>query len=285
MLDIAENAKESNLLKGTIVTLIFFEPSSRTFGSFGAAVKQLGGATIDIQNPQSVSSVAKGESLEDTIKTFESYSHALVMRHPTAGSAKIAADAAIIPLINAGDGGASHPTQALLDLYTIYNQFRKLTDLTVVATGDILHSRTIHSLIQGLSLYSGNTMYLLSPPQLKLSREDFNTFSKSGIKLVEIEKEEDIPQNAQVWYWNRIQKERFASHEEAEKYKDTFVLTKKLLETYGNKDMIIMDPLPRVGEIDLDVDTDTRAVYLRTQMRNGKYVRMALLALVLGKLS
>lgn len=284
MKDIAVNAKPSRILEGNIVTLIFYEPSSRTFGSFSASVKQLGGQTVEIQNPQQFSSVAKGETLKDTIRTLEAYSDAIVMRHSEIGSAKKAADAAFfVPIINAGDGTGEHPTQALLDLYTIYEKFGKLDNLTGLIAGDILNGRTVHSLIRGLSLYKGNTLYLLSPKELRLSQADLKDFSKRGIKLIEIQGEKEIPKNANFWYWTRVQKERFKDIEAYEKLKNRFIVTEKLLKTYGNKNMILMHPLPRIGEIDEAVDKDPRAVYLKSQVRNGMYVRMALLALILGK--
>ncbi len=284
MRDIAKDAKPSDVLKGNILTLIFYEPSSRTFGSFSAAIKQLGGQTVEIQDPHHFSSVAKGETLPDTIRVFEAYCDAIVIRHPQVGTALNAAKAAqFVPIINAGDGIGEHPTQALLDLYTIYEKFGKLDNLTGVVAGDILNGRTVHSLIRGLSLYQNNTLYLLSPERLKLTRTDFEEFKKRGIKLIEISSETQIPKNAHFWYWTRVQKERFEHIEEYEQVKNTFVVTTQLLKKYGNKDMILMHPLPRVGEIDEEVDEDPRSVYLRSQIRNGMYIRMALIALVLGK--
>lgn len=285
MKDIAANAKPSRILEGNIVVLLFYEPSSRTFGSFSAAVKQLGGQTVEIQNPQQFSSVAKGENLEDTIRVFEAYCDVIVIRHPEVGSAQKAADIArFIPIINGGDGIGEHPTQVLYDLYTIYEKFQRLDNLTGLIAGDILNGRTVHSLIRGFSLYKGSTLYLLSPKELRLSRTDFEDFSKRGIQLVEIESEKDIPKQAHFWYWTRVQKERFRSIKTYEKLKNRFVITEKLLKTYGNKNLIIMHPLPRVGEILPEIDNDPRAVYLRSQVRNGMYVRMALLALILGKI-
>lgn len=281
---ITQKHTPSKLLSGYVVGLIFYEPSSRTFGSFSAAVKRMGGQTIEYLNPKENSSVAKGESLSDTMQTIQSYTNAIVIRHPQAGAAQKAADSADIPIINAGDGGNAHPTQGLLDLFTIYDTFSTLSKLTVVASGDVLHSRTIHSLIEGLSLFKGNTIYLLSPKELRLSKDYYDSFTKRGIKLIEIFDEKDIPKNAHVWYWNRIQKERFSNLEEAKKYEGKFVVTTNLLKTYGNKEMILMDPLPRVGEIEEAVDQDPRSVYLKTQMRNGMYIRMALLGLILGKI-
>ncbi len=282
---IAKNARPSNILKGNIVTLLFYEPSSRTFGSFAGAVKQLSGQTIEILNPQNFSSVAKGETLEDTVRVFESYCDAIVIRHPTPGMALKAADAAdFVPVVNAGDGIGEHPTQALLDLYTIYNHAKRLDELTGVIAGDILNGRTVHSLIRGLMLFKKNKLFLLSPKKLRLQRADFFAIKNKGISLTEIENIQEMPKNADFWYWTRVQKERFSDLSLYEKFKNSFVVTAKLLAEYGNKKMILMHPLPRVGEIDPEVDKDERAAYLRDQVRNGMYIRMALIALILGKI-
>ncbi|MCL5438863.1 MAG: aspartate carbamoyltransferase [Patescibacteria group bacterium] len=284
MKNIGFNARPSKLLDGNIVTLIFYEPSSRTFGSFSAAVKQLGGQTVEIQNPQVFSSVAKGECLSDTIRVFEAYCDAIVIRHYETGSAKKAADyASSVPVINAGDGTGEHPTQALLDLYTIHEKFDRLDNLVGVVGGDILNGRTVHSLIRGLCRFKKNTLFLLSPKQLRLPRADFLYFRDKGINLIEIQSEEEIPKIADFWYWTRVQKERFKNLKDYKTVKNRFIVTKKLLEDYGNKEMILMHPLPRIGEIEQEVDSDPRAVYLKSQIRNGMYVRMALLALILGK--
>ena len=284
MKKIAIKAKPSKILAGNIVTLLFYEPSSRTFGSFSASIKQLGGQTVEILNPQQFSSVSKGETLEDTIRVFEAYSDAIVIRHPQTGTAANAASIAqFVPIINAGDGTGEHPTQALLDLYTLYERFGKLNGLNAVFGGDMLNGRTVHSLIRGLALYPKNTAYLLSPKTLRLSQKDFKDFLSRGIKLIEMDSEKDIPKNAHFWYWTRVQKERFKSLKEYEKVKNRFIVTKALLNRYGNKNMILMHPLPRIGEIATEVDNDKRAVYLRSQIRNGMYIRMALIALILGK--
>lgn len=285
MKKIACGAEPCDILKGNIVALIFYEPSSRTFGSFGAAVKQLGGQTIEIQDPQHFSSVAKGETLEDTIRVFEAYSDAIVIRHPTAGTAQKAAEAAFfVPIINAGDGIGEHPTQALLDVATIHEKHNRLDNLTGVIAGDLLNGRTVHSLMRALSLYKNNTLYLLSPNELKLSKSDYQKFEKAGLKLHEIDNDKDIPKNADFWYWTRVQKERFQDISDYEKVKNRFVVTVDLMKNKAGKDTIILHPLPRVGEIATDVDSDPRAVYLKSQIRNGHYVRMALMALVLGKI-
>ncbi len=170
----------------------------------------------------------------------------------------------------------------MLDLYTLYEKFGRLDNLTGLLVGDLLNSRTIHSLIRGLSLFKNNTVYLLSPESLRLSRDEFQHLSTRGIRIIEISREHEIPRDCAFWYWTRIQKERFASMED---YKDVapFVVTPQLMRQYANDDMILMDPLPRVGTIDPEVDRDPRAVYLRSQIRNGLYTRMALLALVLGR--
>ncbi|HLZ55854.1 MAG TPA: aspartate carbamoyltransferase [Ktedonosporobacter sp.] len=275
----------SQILAGYVISLLFFEPSSRTFGSFASAIKRLGGQTIDIQNPEAVTSVNKGETFEDTIRVFEAYSDAIVLRHRIPGAARLAAEAAdCIPIVNAGDGNNEHPTQTLLDLYTLYEKFGRLDHLTGLLAGDALNSRTIHSLIRGLALFKHNTVYLLSPRQLQLSRDDFVHFRSLGVNIIEISSEKDIPRDCNFWYWTRVQKERFASVEEYRGViKDTFIATPQLLDTYASKDMILMDPLPRVESVDPAVDADERAVFLRSQIRNGLYTRMALLALVLGR--
>lgn len=284
MSEIGKNAKPSDILKGKIVTIVFYEPSSRTFHSFAAACKQLGGQTLEVNNPQQFSSVSKGETLEDTIKVFEAYSDAIVIRHNEVGTAQKAADAAeFVPILNAGDGIGEHPTQALLDLYTIFEKKGQLDNLTGVMAGDLLNGRTIHSLIRGLALYPGTTLYLLSPAELKLSSSDHEDFAKRGVKLIEIESDDEIPENADFWYWTRVQKERFANIEDYEKVKNRFVVTPELMDRKAGENTILMHPLPRVGEIAVEVDQDERAVYLRSQVRNGMYVRMALLDLILNK--
>ena len=286
MAQIARNARPSDLLKGNIVTLLFYEPSSRTFGSFSAAVKQLGGQTVEIQNPQQFSSVSKGETLEDTIAVFEAYCDAIVIRHPQVGAAQTAADTAqFVPIINAGDGTGEHPTQALLDLYTIYSELGGgLNNLVGVVAGDLLNGRTVHSLLHGLALERNNTKDFLFTKELRLSSADFLHYQRRGLRLIEIDSEKNIPKNAHFWYWTRVQKERFKSSTTYEKVKNQFIITDELIAKKAGKNTIIMHPLPRVGEILRGVNDDQRAVFLRSQVRNGMYVRMALMALVLGKI-
>lgn len=279
-----EKQRQLTDLKGQVVTLLFYEPSSRTYGSFTSAIQRLGGGIIPVQNPETTTSVAKGETLEDTVRTFECWSDGIIIRSKTPGDAGRAVDAATyIPVINAGDGIGEHPTQALYDLYTLQEQFDRLNRLTGVVVGDLLNGRTIHSLVKGLSLYEGNTVYSLAPERLRLPRHEIAELTQRGMKFVEIDTVDEIPPQADFWYWTRVQKERFLSLAEYEQVKYQFVLTPKLVQAYGNEHMIIMHPLPRAGEIELAVDTDPRSVYLRRQMRNGLYVRMALLSLVMGK--
>jgi aspartate carbamoyltransferase catalytic subunit len=187
-------------------------------------------------------------------------------------------------VINAGDGNNEHPTQTLLDLYTLYERYGRLDNLRGLLAGDCLNSRAIHSLIRGLSLFDNNTLYLLSPDSLRLTRDDFVAFRARGIEIVELQSEKEIPRDCDFWYWTRVQRERFASVELYQSaLKQTTMVTPDLLRAYAREDMILMDPLPRVESVDPAVDNDARAVYLRAQIRNGLYTRMALLALVLGR--
>ncbi len=281
---IAKNAKPSDILKGNIATLLFYEPSSRTRASFDGATKQLGGQTVVIENPQQFSSVSKGETFEDTIQVFESYCDVIVLRHPDVGSALKAAEIAqFVPIINAGDGIGEHPTQALLDMYTVLEHAGKLSKLVGVFGGDIKNGRTIHSLLRGLSIFPNNTVYLLSPKQLRLQKEELEQYKKDGLTIYEAESINDLPKEADFWYWTRVQKERFKTEAEYKKVNNKFIVTPNIFNKMASKKTILMHPLPRVGEITPEVDSDPRAQYLRTQVRNGMYVRMALLALVLGR--
>lgn len=270
-----------NTLKGKVAGLLFFEPSTRTFSSNAAAFKRLGGQTIDHQNPMVTSSAVKGETIEDTVRMMEQYCDILVIRHPEKGTLEKAANAASVPVINAGDGIGEHPTQALLDMFTIYEKFGKLTGLKGLMAGDMLNGRTVHSLIRGLSIFPGNTVYLLSPKQLRLSRTEFDIYSKRGIKIIEINSVKEIPKDCHFWYWTRVQKERFSNKKEYEKLKLSFILTEKLVKEKAGKNTLLMHPLPRVGEISEGVDKDKRAVYLTTEPKNGMYIRMGLFSLIL----
>lgn len=269
------------ILQGKVAGLLFFEPSTRTFSSNSAGFKRLGGQTVEHQNPTVTSSAVKGETIEDTVRMMEQYCDLLVIRHPIKGTLEIAADAATVPVINAGDGIGEHPTQALLDMFTIYEKHGHLNNIKGLMVGDLLNGRTVHSLIRGLSIFPNNTLYLLSPKQLCLSKKDLDEAKKRKIKLIEIKSFDQIPSDCHFWYWTRVQKERFADKREYEKLKLSFILTKKLVKKKAGTNTLIMHPLPRVGEIETSVDSDPRAVYLTTEAKNGMYVRMALFSLIL----
>lgn len=285
------NIGDVSLVKAQAV-LLFYEPSTRTRVSFEIAIKQIGGQPTVVTDPQHFSSVSKGESFGDTIQAFAAYSDLIVLRHPEKGSAAQAA-AAIeanlkrmprsVPIVNAGDGIGEHPTQAMLDLYTIWRRFGRLENLNVVCVGDIKNGRTIHSLLRGLSLYKGNTAWLLSPPQLQLDSRLADRLITAGLQICEIDSLEMLPPVSQVWYWTRVQRERFTDHTEYEQLSSSFVLTNEVLAKYGDHDLIIMHPLPRVGEISEEVDKDPRAEYLGEQIRAGKHIRMALVAMLLNR--
>lgn len=272
-----------SLLSHVLGILLFYEPSSRTMTSFASAIKTLGGQTIEYSNPSQTSSAVKGETFSDSIKVFETYSDFLIIRHPEKGAALRAAEVRTkVPIINAGDGSNEHPSQALLDMYTIYKRFKKLKNLKLLMTGDLLYGRTVHSLLKGLSYFSGNTIYLLSPMKLRMPKEIIAAV-KDRVKIHEIHSQDDIPDDCNVWYWTRVQKERFSNLSEYNKFKHSLVLTSQLLKRKGNDSLIIMHPLPRVGEIETAIDTDKRAIYLTDQIRNGFYVRMGLLSLLFKK--
>lgn len=268
-------------LKRSVIALLFFEPSTRTQNSFSSAVQRLGGGVIGIQDT-ALTSMAKGESFEDTIRIIAGYSDGIVIRHPLNGSAQNAARLTSLPVINAGDGSNEHPTQTLMDLYTIYEKLGRLNNLTIVMGPDPSHSRSIHSLSLGLSLYKNNTIYLLSPKTLRCSPQFVRELKLRGARVIEINNQNEIPKDAHIWYWNRLQKERFENVKEYERNLGKFTLTLKLLKSKGNKNLFILDPLPRVEEIVPEVDDDPRAMYFH-QARNGLYVRMALLSLLFSK--
>jgi aspartate carbamoyltransferase len=269
----------TDLLKGYILANLFYEPSTRTSSSFIAAMERLGGSVIPIHGVQ-YSSVSKGESLPDTIRTLECYADVIVLRHPEVGASEVAARYASKPIISAGDGIGEHPTQGLLDIYTIYAELGTLDGLHVAMVGDLRNGRTVHSLARLLALY-GARLTLVSPQILRLPDELKRELEQAGSRISEIETVEDVIADADVVYVTRVQKERFADLREYEAVKDCFEITPELMERAKRK-MALMHPLPRVGEIHYDVDDDPRAAYFR-QMQNGMFIRMALLAAVLGK--
>lgn len=268
-----------DLLKGKILANLFYEPSTRTSSSFLAAMERLGGSVIPI-NEVRYSSVAKGESLPDTIRTLECYADVIVLRHPEVGSAAVAAQAARKPVINAGDGVGEHPTQALLDLFTIFEELGRVDGLTVTMLGDLKYGRTVHSLARLLSLYQVRLQYV-SPEMLRMPAELVADLNAKGVSQSEYRSLEDALPESDVLYVTRVQKERFEDLDLYEQVKSAYVITPEILR-HAKEQMIVMHPLPRVGEISMEVDADPRAAYFR-QMEYGLYVRMALLAMVLGK--
>jgi aspartate carbamoyltransferase len=276
---ITKRVGSSDLLKGHILACLFYEPSTRTSSSFIAAMSRLGGSVIPI-NEVTYSSVTKGESLPDTIRTLESYADVIVLRHPEVGASKVAAEYARKPIINAGDGVGEHPTQALLDLYTIRTELGTIDGLHVAMVGDLRYGRTIHSLARLLCLYDVE-MTFVSPEILRLPLDVMNDVKCQGRPVHETYDVHEIIGTADVLYVTRVQRERFADQAQYEEVKDYYVITSELMQAAKER-MIVMHPLPRVGEISYAIDDDPRAAYFR-QMENGMYIRMALLACVLGK--
>jgi len=281
MRGMVERVGTFDLLKGKILANLFYEPSTRTSSSFTAAMERLGGSVIPI-NEVIYSSVSKGESLPDTVRTLECYADVIVIRHPETGSAAIAAKAARKPVINAGDGIGEHPTQALLDTFTIFEELSggNVDGMTVTMLGDLKYGRTVHSLARLLSLFDVKINYV-SPEILRMPREVMEEVGAKGIPQAEFNSLEKILPETDVLYVTRVQKERFAEPAEYEKVKGAYVIDPEIMKA-AKQEMIVMHPLPRVGEISVDFDEDPRAAYFR-QMEYGLYVRMALLAMVLGK--
>ncbi len=278
MRTMVERVGTFDLLKGKILANLFYEPSTRTSSSFTAAMERLGGSVIPI-NEVKYSSVSKGESLPDTVRTLECYADVIVLRHPETGSAAIAAKAAHKPVINAGDGIGEHPTQALLDAFTIREELGHVDGLTVSMLGDLKYGRTVHSLSRLLSMYKVRFNYV-SPDILRMPQEVRDELTAKGMEQQECTLEEVLPQT-DVLYVTRVQKERFEDPAVYEKVKGAYVIDAATMKSAKER-MIVMHPLPRVTEISMDFDEDPRAAYFR-QMEYGLYVRMALLAMVLGK--
>ncbi len=276
---IVKRVGSSDLLKGHVLACVFYEPSTRTSSSFIAAMSRLGGSVIPI-NEVRYSSVTKGESLPDTIRTLESYADVIVLRHPEVGASEVAAEYARKPIINAGDGVGEHPTQALLDLYTIRAELGRIDGLHVAMVGDLRYGRTVHSLARLLCRYDVK-MTFISPEILRLPLDVMNKVKDQGKDVRETYDVHEAIADLDVLYVTRVQRERFADQAQYEAVKDYYVITPELMER-AKQNTIIMHPLPRVSEISYALDDDPRAAYFR-QMENGMYIRMALLAAVLGK--
>ena len=269
--------KGSDMLRGKILATLFFEPSTRTRLSFEAAMHKLGGSTIGFAESE-IASVKKGENLADTVRTVENYADVIALRHPLEGAARLAAEFARIPVINGGSGAEEHPTQALLDLYTIRKEKGKIDGLKIAFVGDLRYGRTVHSLAYALSLYNIE-LFLISPDTLKMRREVLQTI-KERIPVTEKRNLEKIIPIVDVLYVTRIQKERFPEPAEYAKVKGFYKIDIKTL-TAAKKDLIILHPLPRVDEIAAEVDNTPYARYFQ-QVWNGIVVRMAILSLILG---
>lgn len=270
--------KYLNLLRGKILATLFFEPSTRTRLSFEAAMQRLGGGVISMGAVES-SSVAKGETLVDTVRTVSQYADVIVVRHPRLGSAKEAAEATPIPVINAGDGAGQHPTQALLDIYTIHKELGSLKNLTISLVGDLKNGRTVHALVELLSLFQSK-LYFVSPNLLRMPEEITANLKGKGMKIIETEDMMEAANASDLVYMTRVQKERFSDLTEYERVKGSLIVDGEFLKRLKKK-ITILHPLPRVDEIHPDVDPYPGAAYFR-QVRNGVFVRMTLLEMILG---
>ena len=270
--NVAQSKEVSEELKGKLLSLMFFEPSTRTKMSFETSMKRLGGDCIGFENTGS-SSVSKGESIADTAKMFEAYSDALVIRHELEGVSKFISDIVDVPVINAGDGAGQHPTQTLLDLYTIRKELGEIDNLKIALIGDLKFGRTVHSLSNALGMFENVKIYLVSPPELRMPQEILLDLDKTNVTYEETDSIEDVIDDVNVLYVTRIQKERFADIEDYLKIKGAYIINKKMLD---GKDLIVMHPLPRIDEISGDVDNTKYNKYF-TQAANAVPVRMAIL--------
>jgi len=268
-----------DLLKGYVMAALFFEPSTRTRLSFETAMHRLGGTVIGFSSGESTS-ISKGETLIDTIRTVDTYVDVFAMRHPAIGSAAQAAEVAVHPVLNGGDGAGQHPSQALLDAYTMKSERGGLDGKTIVLCGDLKNGRTVHSGVQIYKNFDVNLRFV-APDQLKMPAEITEQLKKDGVKFEETPDLNKAMKGADFLYMTRIQKERFADPAEYEKLKDAFILNRAMIDKVNPK-LTVLHPLPRVSEIAMDVDDLPGAAYFR-QAGNGVYVRMALISMVLGK--
>jgi aspartate carbamoyltransferase catalytic subunit len=272
---------QETVLKNRILITLFYEPSTRTRLSFEAAMIKLGGSVISTENAASFSSAAKGETIEDTIRVLNGYGDVIVIRHPENGAAAKASRVSDIPVINAGDGTGQHPTQSLLDLYTIKKELGHIDDLRIAMVGDLANGRTTRSLAYLLTKFKNISIVFVAPPNVRMN-DDIKSYLKShNVIYEESEKLEEAVSNVDVVYQTRIQRERFSSMEEYEKTRGIFIIDRKILDILPEK-AIIMHPLPRVDEIKYEVDGDPRSAYFR-QAHNGLFIRMAILSIVLEK--
>lgn len=271
---------DNKALSGKIMATLFYEPSTRTRFSFESAMIRLGGNVIATENAGEFSSAAKGETLEDTIRVVNSYCDVIVIRHPKTGASEIASQYSRVPIINAGDGEGEHPTQAILDIYTIFSKFAKKS-LTVAMVGDLKYGRTVHSLSCLLALYPNVKIIFISPKALSLPNSVRDHLREKHVDFIETEDFRPYLSGVDILYQTRIQKERFTDINEYQKYYGKFIIDKKVLP-FLKKTAVIMHPLPRVNEITPEVDSDQRAIYFE-QAQNGIFTRMALLLLLFDK--
>lgn len=278
--DIINNKKKySKICEGKKLATLFFEPSTRTRLSFEAAMLELGGSVLGFSEASSTSA-SKGETVGDTTKVISCYADIIAMRHYIEGAPKVAASKASIPVINAGDGGHSHPTQTMTDLLTVYREKGRLDNLTIGLCGDLKFGRTVHILVKAMCRYSNIRFVLIAPKELAMPdyiKTDY--LDKNGMEYIETDKMEDVMPQLDVLYMTRVQRERFFSEDEYLKHKDAFILDLEKLKN-AKSDLTIMHPLPRVNEIATEVDDDPRAKYFE-QVLNGKYMRMALIITLL----
>ena len=271
---IANRAKYSEACKGKKLATLFYEPSTRTRLSFTSAMMELGGSVIGFSDANS-SSVSKGETVADTVRVIRCFADIIAMRHFKEGAPLVAAMNASIPVINAGDGGHSHPTQTLADLLTIHREKGGLDNLTVGFCGDLKFGRTVHSLISALIRCSGVRFVLISPTELKLPGYVKDKLDAAGVEYTETDSLEGSIADLDILYMTRVQKERFFNEEDYLRLKDTYILTPEKMALASEK-LRVLHPLPRVNEISVAVDNDPRACYFK-QVQNGKYIRMALI--------
>ncbi|KMT12772.1 hypothetical protein BVRB_4g088660 [Beta vulgaris subsp. vulgaris] len=277
---VEKNSPGSQVLKGYLMATLFYEPSTRTRLSFESAMKRLGGEVLTTENAREFSSAAKGETLEDTIRTVEGYSDIIVMRHFESGAARRAAATAEIPIINAGDGPGQHPTQALLDVYTIEREIGKLDGISVALVGDLANGRTVRSLAYLLAKYNDVKIYFVAPEVVRMKDDIKEYLTSKNIQWEESADLMEVASKCDVVYQTRIQRERFGERVDLyEEARGKYIVNRNVLNVM-QKHAVVMHPLPRLDEITVDVDEDPRAAYFR-QAKNGLYIRMALLKLLL----
>lgn len=281
MKEIASGQARCKVLDGYILGNLFYEPSTRTRMSFASAFMRLGGQ-VNSSTGITNSSIAKGETLADTITMIQSYCDVLVIRHPQLGAAQEAANFSKVPVINAGDGTGEHPTQALQDLFTIFEERESVDNATIALVGDLKFGRCPHSLVNLLALYKGIRFIFIAPPQLQMPGKFVQTIRGKGFNVVQTDDLDAGLKEADVIYWTRIQDERIEQKDILDGVKETYILNRAKVETVCKRDVTILHPLPRIHELSPDVDALPNAAYFR-QASNSILVRMALLLLVLGK--